>query len=38
MSELQTLKHGETLWDAKVNAAIKRLNEVGGGNGRPPMD
>ena len=32
MPELQTLTHGETFWDTKVNAAIKRLNEVGGGN------
>lgn len=30
MNELQLLKHGEPLWDAKVNAAIERLNAVGG--------
>lgn len=29
--EMQLIAHGEPQWDQKVNAAIKRLNEIGGG-------
>lgn len=32
MPELQLLTHGESLWDNKVNAATKRLNEKGRAN------
>lgn len=27
---LALISHGEPQWDAKVNSAINRLNEVGG--------
>ena len=29
MEQLQTLKHGEPSWDAQVNDAINRLNDMG---------
>lgn len=30
MEQLQTLTHGESNWDTKVNDAINRINYLGG--------
>lgn len=41
MAELQTIAHGEGLWDKKANSNFALLNnaleKVGGGSKRPPM-
>lgn len=38
VQNLALVSHGEPNWDVKVNAAIKALNEVGGGSVLAPMD